>query len=182
MSAGELIASLAANFIVAGVVWYLRGPNAGLICLGIGMFLLIVAYFFRKKPSPQMPSQQNTQSVKVEASPQQHVHIDADILRQVKDLPKPEPLPPEPKPQPNIRFVESRHADIYHSDDTVFHETQDGLGDSKVTIACFRNESSFGFGGTLEQMNIEVNRSRVIRFECHDMFERGGRLLRPREW
>lgn len=61
-----------------------------------------------------------------------------------EDVPKPEPLPPDHEPQPNIKFVETRETDIYHSDDTVFHETQRGLGDSKVTIVCFRNDGIEG--------------------------------------
>ena len=61
-----------------------------------------------------------------------------------KDAPKPEPLPPEPKPLPNIKFVDARDADVYHSPDTIFHETQRGLGDFKVAIVCFRNEGIEG--------------------------------------
>ena len=41
-------------------------------------------------------------------------------------------------------------------------------------------QSSFGLGGTLEQMHIEMNRSKGTGFKRHDMFERGGRVTRPR--
>ena len=70
----------------------------------------------------------------VEPNPQQNKEAPA----------KPQPLPPESKPQPNIKFVETRDADVYPSDDTLFHETQCGLGEFKVTIVCFRNEGVEG--------------------------------------
>src|ERR1700681_895931 len=55
MSVRGIIISLAANFVVAGTVWYLRGPNAGLICLAIGGLLLIVALLWPKKSPAQPP-------------------------------------------------------------------------------------------------------------------------------
>ena len=49
MSVRGILISLAVNFVVAGVVWYVSGPNAGLICLTIGGLLLILALFWPKK-------------------------------------------------------------------------------------------------------------------------------------
>ena len=49
MSLGEFIAALAANFIVAGIVWQLKGANAGLICLSVGFVLAAIAFLLRKK-------------------------------------------------------------------------------------------------------------------------------------
>jgi hypothetical protein len=64
MSSGEFIAALAANFIVAGAVYYLKGPSFGVICLGAGFILMVVAYLLRKKPSAT-PQQTITQTQEV---------------------------------------------------------------------------------------------------------------------
>jgi hypothetical protein len=52
MSTGETIGGIAANLIVAGIVFHLKGPSAGTVCLIAGFALMIVAYVFRKKPQP----------------------------------------------------------------------------------------------------------------------------------
>src|SRR4029077_3751741 len=46
----------ASNLLVAGIVFYLKGPSAGLICFGVGFVLLFLAYFVRKKPEPSSTS------------------------------------------------------------------------------------------------------------------------------
>jgi hypothetical protein len=55
MSIRGVIISVAANFIVAGAVWFIKGPNFGLVCLGIGFLLLAIGLFWPKKPQPQIP-------------------------------------------------------------------------------------------------------------------------------
>lgn len=78
MSLGEILKGCAGNLLVAGIVFYLKGPSAGLICFGLGIVLLIVAYLVRKKPEPsattsvQLNPQFNPQS-----RPQQNVYIEA---------------------------------------------------------------------------------------------------------
>jgi hypothetical protein len=144
MSTGEIIASLAANFIVAGVVWYLRGTNSGLVCLGLGLLLLIVAYLFRKKthsqPSPPPTVQKNKQTVTQEANP--HIYIGADLLQRTIERNVPTPSQP-PKPQPNIRFVETKSvkSHIAMPGGNILYESPQGLGDFYVSVVCFRNEA-----------------------------------------
>jgi hypothetical protein len=43
MSVRGIFISLALNIIAAGIVWYLKGPNAGLIILAVGIAVLIGA-------------------------------------------------------------------------------------------------------------------------------------------
>jgi hypothetical protein len=145
MTMGDFIASLAANFIVAGIVWQLKGANAGLICLTIGFILLIAAYFFRKKPSPQTPpSQQNTQTVK------QEVNFGDEFLKQLKEHAKPIQFPKlesPPKPELNIKFLGIRSIKVDFVNNVPlqlcsFHERTDGKIGS--VVACFRNEAIFG--------------------------------------
>jgi len=103
MSLTEILVSLACNFIVAGVVWDLRGSNAGLICLGIGLILLILAYLVRKKRSRPEPTQSQHNEQRVEANPQQNVYISSDVLRGHT----PQPLPPQqPKPCPELELID----------------------------------------------------------------------------
>lgn len=87
-------------------------------------------------------SRVNVQSADNSTNVSDHSGRPVDTGSQRKDMPKPEPRPPEPKT--NIRFVGARCTDAYNSDDTVFHETQRGLGDFKLAIVCFRNEAIVG--------------------------------------
>ena len=49
MSPRGILISLAANFVVAGIVWNLKGPSAGIACLLIGFLLFIAAFVWPKK-------------------------------------------------------------------------------------------------------------------------------------
>ncbi len=65
-----ILISLAVNFVVAGTIWYFRGPNAGLICLAIGGLLLILGLLWPKKKSPPPPSITQTQGFNPQFNPQ----------------------------------------------------------------------------------------------------------------
>jgi hypothetical protein len=170
MSIGEFIASLAANFIVAGIVWQLKGANAGLICLLIGFILLVVAYFLRKKPSPQsppVPLQTQSNEQRVEVNPQQHIHISSDLL-QVK--PPPPARIQQPDPPSNIRFVEIKTVDgtfsraIAHRLPLVIRETTPAL------LVCFRNEAIAGQTLKQPQVNAHIIFKGVNGEELTDLF------------
>jgi hypothetical protein len=69
---GEIIGSLAANFIVAGIVAKLKSGDAAAISFGIGLVLLAVYFlFFRKKSdSAQQPiTIQNNPNISPNISP-----------------------------------------------------------------------------------------------------------------
>jgi hypothetical protein len=51
MSLSSIAVSAAVNFLVAGVVWYLRGPLGGVICFGIGSVLIIAVYLRPHTPN-----------------------------------------------------------------------------------------------------------------------------------
>jgi hypothetical protein len=79
MSLGEILKGCAGNLLVAGIVFYLKGPSAGVVCFGLGIALLIVAYFVRKKPEPTsaMTSVQLNPQFNPQSRPQQNVYIEA---------------------------------------------------------------------------------------------------------
>jgi hypothetical protein len=57
MSVRGFLISLAANFVAAAFVWYFKTPNTGLVFFAIGLFLLVAAAFWPKKPkSPVQPA------------------------------------------------------------------------------------------------------------------------------
>lgn len=136
MSLAEIVASLACNFIVAGVFWYLKGPNAGLLCLGIGFILLILAYFVRKKPSQPESALSQHNEQRVEASPQQIVNIGSDILRPPGTLPVPA--------TPILKQVEDPDITILPSEDRRLSDFHDYAPAFSVIVACLRNDSMYG--------------------------------------
>lgn len=79
MSVRGILISLAVNFAVAGTVWYLKGPNAGLVCLAIGFLLFVAALLWPKKktePEPPPPPLSFAPIIKQEANP----HIQQTVI------------------------------------------------------------------------------------------------------
>ena len=78
MSLRNFFMGLAGNFIAAGIGWYVKGPNTGLIIAGAGVVLLVVAYIFTNKPEiPTTPAsapigvhQENKQEFSPQFNPQ----------------------------------------------------------------------------------------------------------------
>jgi hypothetical protein len=146
MSVRGILISLAINFAVAGTVWYLKGPNAGLVCLAIGLGLFVVALFWpKKKPEPQPPPQ---------SLPPIHIEnrlenignpVNTQDNRQAAISLSQPPAPP--KPEPNIKFLGVRPVKVSFAANVPlqlcsFHEQADGKID--CVVACFRNEAIYG--------------------------------------
>src|SRR5437016_14312135 len=55
MTVRNLGMGIAGNLIAAAVLWYVTGPNTGLIIGGAGIALFIIVYFFTKKPVVHIP-------------------------------------------------------------------------------------------------------------------------------
>ena len=71
MSIKGLMVSLASNIIAGGVLWYFKGPNAGLWMIGIGFALLLAAFaFFRKPDSPPRAGVDTSIQVNPQINPQ----------------------------------------------------------------------------------------------------------------
>jgi hypothetical protein len=125
MSLGEFIAALAANFIVAGIVWQLKGANAGLICLSVGFVLAAIAFLLRKK-RPEPP--QSPISIHLENIGNPTQSSEQRIL-----VPPVLPQPAETK-KSDIKFLRSEESAL--SD---FHQYAPALS---VVAACLRNDSA----------------------------------------
>jgi hypothetical protein len=84
MTLRNLGMGIAGNLIAAAILWYVTGPNTGLVIGGAGIALFVIVYFFTKKPvAPILPSppsppvlQENRQSQ--EFSPRIDIHVAAD--------------------------------------------------------------------------------------------------------
>jgi len=62
--------NMGASLIAAGLVWYIKGPNAGLIVAGLGIAIVLFLHFFgKKKDDPQLAASSQTQENKQEFSP-----------------------------------------------------------------------------------------------------------------
>ncbi len=78
MSLKNFFMGLAGNFIAAGIGWYVKGPNTGLIIAGAGVALLLVVYLFTKKSeisttpasAPISVQQENKQEFNPQFNPQ----------------------------------------------------------------------------------------------------------------
>jgi hypothetical protein len=145
MSVRGILISLAVNFAVAGTIWYLKGPNAGLACLAIGLVLFVLALFWpKKKPEPQSPQtlppihiENRLENIGNPVNTQNHPQA-------ATTLPQP---PAPPKPEPNIKFLGVRPIKVSFSANVPlqlcsFHEQADGKLD--CVVAYFRNEAIYG--------------------------------------
>jgi len=65
-----------------------------------------------------------------------------------------QPTPTVAKPKANLRFVETKSVQI-HAGNGEFFESPQGLGDYRVTVACFRNEAIVG--ETLKQPDVKAH-------------------------
>ena|ERR1700726_917858 len=87
MSLKNFLMGLAGNFIAAGIGWYVKGPNTGLIIAGAGVILLLAVFLFTKQSatpispaaSPGNVHQENKQEFNPQFnptfSPQQNVFV-----------------------------------------------------------------------------------------------------------
>src|SRR5215469_1132615 len=87
--------------------------------------------------------------VQTTASPTINVNLGNSLLSQ-----QAQPTPTVAKPKANLRFVETKSVQI-HAGNGEFFESPQGLGDYRVTVACFRNEAIVG--ETLKQPDVKAH-------------------------
>ena len=137
--------SLAVTLVAIALSYYLGGARTAAYCGVTGVLILFVLILFRRrnKDTNSLSTQSSQQTANPVITQNANPTINVNIANQ--------PQAHEPKPvravindpEPNIRFIESKAVDIYEAEGK-FSKTQDGLGDLRVTVVCFRNEGILG--------------------------------------
>jgi len=111
--------NMAVCLIAAGIAWYVKGPNAGLIMAGAGAALAILLHFFKKKKEPSSALMKDSGNATASAtggaggtatatgnSLTQHLHFPTGVV----SAPHSAPPPPKREPLPlKVEFEPSMH-------------------------------------------------------------------------
>ena len=117
MSIRGTLASLGVNLIATAIAWYFGGPNVGVLCFAIGIVLLLIAYFWPKKPELRAPPppppvgvhQENKQEFNAQFSPQQNFYFG---LRSVT-------VEPDETAKRIFAFMKSAHPHVAYKADEI---------------------------------------------------------------
>jgi hypothetical protein len=144
-----LAIAIASGQIFSGHGWLVPYLVVASIVFYVLALVLAIAHWMRKTKEKDKAtvSDQQTQTVRQEANPQQNVYIGADVLTRDSGDRK-ESLPSTStatEPKTNFQFVETRairaHAGL---GDSRIYESPQGLGDFQVSVVCFRNDAIVG--------------------------------------
>lgn len=105
----SFLLGIGGSLIAAGVAWYIRGPNTGLIIGGAGGVISLLGYLLTRKPAaPAAPLPSVHQDVKQEVNPQVSFDPQFNVsVGQAATAPSPA-VEPRPEPRQNIKFIDVR--------------------------------------------------------------------------